>query len=329
MFKRTHYDAIIVGSGATGGWAAKTLPKRDARLVLEAGGPGAGMQTQRLFERVRNKTGYLIENDHRAVSRQCIQAQCYAWRHDPHAFVDDADNPYTRRKRSRSPDSRASSGGRRWCVVTGCTSIDSRTTTSSGECDGFGVDWPIDYSDLEPFYDRVERFIGLVGNADNIASYPTRSGRAYRDHIRESISRLSSPSVGRIESSLRGAPLRRRCLSWRRTPPVAQLRAERGARDPGRRGHWARARRLVARTRAGAVRLRAGRRSRGVHHRVCATALELVQPPASGGLGNSSGTVGCYLMDHTHIFGFESTMPLPASKLKADESWSYVRSFAT
>jgi choline dehydrogenase-like flavoprotein len=175
MFKRTHYDAIIVGAGATGGWAAKTLTEAGMHvLVLEAGRSRRWIQTQRLFERVRNKAGYLIENDHRAVSRQCIQAQCYAWRHDPHAFVDDAENPYTTPEEKPFAWIRARQVGGR-VMVRGhglhfYRFSDFDFKAASG--DGFGVDWPIGYSDLDPFYDRVERFMGLVGNADNIAQLP-------------------------------------------------------------------------------------------------------------------------------------------------------------
>ena len=334
MFKRTHYDAIIVGSGATGGWAAKTLTEAGMHvLVLEAGRSRRWMQTQRLFERVRNKAGYLIENDHRAVSRQCIQAQCYAWRHDPHAFVDDADNPYTTPEEKPFTWIRARQVGGR-AMVRGhglhfYRFSDYDFKAASG--DGFGVDWPIDYSDLEPFYDRVERFIGLVGNADNIAQLPNPIPGAH----------IGITSAERhLQAKLAERWPDRKLITRRTAPPPLPIAA---ARVTGR---------LTLRTEAVAREILVDAdtgRARGVSWlergqeryasaRVVVLAASTIESARlllnscshqhPEGLGNSSGTVGCYLMDHTHIFGgVESTMPLPASKLKADESWSYVPQF--
>src|ERR1700686_2321629 len=92
----TRYDAIIIGSGPTGGYAAKALSESDLRvLVLEAGRPRIESDAMLMYDRALRQLGYRIEEDPAAVRRQRVQSSCYAWPTHPHAFVDDIDNPYT------------------------------------------------------------------------------------------------------------------------------------------------------------------------------------------------------------------------------------------
>src|SRR5688572_4022500 len=90
------YDAVVVGSGPTGGYAAKTLSEAGMHvLVLDAGHRKRHSEALLRYDEFRRKLGYRIEEDPAAVRRQRIQSSCYAWPVHPHAFVDDTDNPYT------------------------------------------------------------------------------------------------------------------------------------------------------------------------------------------------------------------------------------------
>ena len=175
MAQRRVYDAIVVGSGATGGWAAKALTEGGMRvLVLEA---GRHLDPQKDF---REHT-WPYEMKYRGLApptslfreRQPIQSRCYAANeYGHHLFVDDVDNPYT------TPESKPfwwirsrHVGGR--SVVWGRQSyrLSDYEFKAAGR-DGYGEDWPISYADLAPYYDRVEEFVGISGSAENLPQLP-------------------------------------------------------------------------------------------------------------------------------------------------------------
>lgn len=169
------YDAIVVGSGITGGWAAKELTERGLKtLVLERGryvehgkdyvseDKGAwefrfrGLGNRKLFE-----------------SEYHIQSQCYAFGEaTQHFFVNDKKHPY--RHDADKPFSWIRGyhlGGR--SLLWGRQSYRwSDLDFEANARDGFGVDWPIRYKDLAPWYDYVESFAGISGQAEGIAHLP-------------------------------------------------------------------------------------------------------------------------------------------------------------
>jgi choline dehydrogenase-like flavoprotein len=175
MAKEAIYDAIIVGSGATGGWAAKELAEKGMRvIVLEAGRKLDPMKdfTEHTWPYEVKYRGN-VGNRTLFRERQPIQSKCYACNeYGNHFFVDDIDNPYTTPDakpfdwiRGRHVGGRTIMWGRQ---VYRLSDYELKAATR----DGYGEDWPISYSDLAPYYDRVEEFIGVSGSVENVANLP-------------------------------------------------------------------------------------------------------------------------------------------------------------
>ncbi|HKQ05331.1 MAG TPA: GMC family oxidoreductase [Blastocatellia bacterium] len=175
MGKEQIYDAIVVGSGATGGWAAKELTERGLRvLVLEAG---------RQLDPLKDYTEHVwpYEVAHRGIvpstqiygKRQSVQAKCYACNeYGNQFFVDDVDNPYTTPAdkpfdwiRGRQVGGRTIMWGRQSYRL-------SDYDFKAASHDGYGDDWPISYKELAPYYDKVESFIGVSGTYENLPQLP-------------------------------------------------------------------------------------------------------------------------------------------------------------
>jgi len=172
--KRKVYDAIVVGSGATGGWAAKVLTEKGMSvLVLEA---GRQLDEKKDF---REHT-FPYELKYRGLvtgskfaPRQPIQSRCYAANeYGHHLFVDDIDNPYTTPEdkpfwwiRGRHVGGRSITWGRQSYRM-------SDYDFKAAERDGYGDPWPISYADLEPYYNQVEDFVGISGSYENLPQLP-------------------------------------------------------------------------------------------------------------------------------------------------------------
>ena len=170
----TTYDAIVVGSGMTGGWAAKELTEKGLNtLVLEAGRPilpendyVEHIPPWELKFRGMGDRGRLRED-------QPIQSTCYAcdeW--TSKFFVSDKEHPYTtepgkpfRWIRGRQVGGRSIMWGRqvyRW------SDLDFEANLRQG----IAIDWPIRYADIAPWYDRVEDFIGISGEPLGLPQLP-------------------------------------------------------------------------------------------------------------------------------------------------------------
>jgi choline dehydrogenase-like flavoprotein len=175
MAKTPSYDAIVVGSGATGGWAAKELTEKGLRvLLLEA---GKMLDPDKDFKMV----AYPYELKYRGVvpqeellkARQPIQSKCYACtEYGNHLFVDDVDNPYTTPAgkgfdwiRGRHVGGRSIMWGRQSYRL-------SDYEFKAASRDGHGEDWPLGHQELAPYYERVERFAGISGAAEGLPQLP-------------------------------------------------------------------------------------------------------------------------------------------------------------
>jgi choline dehydrogenase-like flavoprotein len=170
----THsYDAIVVGTGITGGWAAKELCERGLKtLVLERGRDvphGTGYPT---VDKAPWELPYADRLSLEDKRRQPIQS-LNDWavsQATKHWFVDDLEHPYVQEKPFQWTRG-YHVGGRSLMWARLCYRWSALDFEANAE-DGFGVDWPIRYPELAPWYDYVEEFIGVSGQAEGIEHWP-------------------------------------------------------------------------------------------------------------------------------------------------------------
>jgi len=160
-------DAVVVGSGATGGWVAKRLAEAGVSVaLLDAGRP---LTDEGFREHV---PAHALR--YRGLSRRPLldsrpkQAEYYAcdeW--NASWFVNDLEEPYT------TPAGKSFSWFGRMRVVGGRTTVWGRQSYrfsdadfQAASTDGVGVDWPLRYADLAPYYDLVEKYVGISGQPE-------------------------------------------------------------------------------------------------------------------------------------------------------------------
>ncbi len=170
--KKNSFEAIVIGSGISGGWVAKELCEKGIKtLVLEKGRMvrhvadyptaskeswdydlrgGLNFEDQKKYH-VTNSIGFIGENN-------------------KHFYANDLDNPYTEIKpfiwiRGHQVGGKSLIWGKqcyRW------SDLDFEANAK----DGYGVDWPIRYKDIEPWYTYVEKFAGISGEALGLPQLP-------------------------------------------------------------------------------------------------------------------------------------------------------------
>jgi len=166
------FDAIVIGSGISGGWAAKELCERGLKtLVLERGAniehikdyPTAMMHPWEFAHRGKMTKAFLDANP--LISKAAGFAEDTA-----HFFIEDDDHPYVQDRpfdwiRGYQVGGRSPTWGRacqRW----------SDHEFKAPATYGYGIKWPIGYEDIAPWYSHVEKFIGVCGNNDGIDAMP-------------------------------------------------------------------------------------------------------------------------------------------------------------
>jgi choline dehydrogenase-like flavoprotein len=172
MSGKNTYDAIVIGSGISGGWAAKELCDLGLKtLVLERGRniehikdyPTATMNPWDFQHRGANTEEIIKQNP--------VISKCYAFTEDTHQFfIKDAEHPYVQEKpfdwiRGYQVGGKSIMWGRacqRW----------SEFDFTSPQRFGYAIDWPIRYNDIAPWYGHVERFSGICGSKDGLESMP-------------------------------------------------------------------------------------------------------------------------------------------------------------
>lgn len=164
------FEAIVVGSGISGGWAAKELSEKGLKtLVLERG---------RNVEHIKDYTTALKhpwEFEHRLANtvkdkeNNPIQSLAYD-EATKHFFVKDSHHPYIQEKpfnwiRGYQVGGRSLTWGRQTYRL---SDLDFEANAK----ENIGVDWPIRYKDIAPWYDYVEKFVGISGKAEGLAHVP-------------------------------------------------------------------------------------------------------------------------------------------------------------
>ncbi|WP_323991587.1 GMC family oxidoreductase [Nguyenibacter sp. L1] len=310
------YDVLIVGSGAAGSFAAKELTERGLSVVLlEAGPEITTAHFPPMGETAPRKDINIWERARATLKGQSVQARA-AFFSEQFAsfFVNDRMNPYTTPRdapflwiRGRQSGGRLHSFGR---VLLRWTDDDFKGASRTG----VGEDWPLSYADLEPYYDFVETYLGVYGNADHVPNLPdgkfaapaalTPAEEAFRHRLehdwpgwRATSWRYVAPDILRVPKPLRAAlatgrlALRADAIVRRvMTDPVSGLATGAVFTD--------RLTRQDVVVRAGAVML-------------CASPIESIRLLLNSacarhpqGVGNASGILGRYFMDQLPCLAF-------------------------
>jgi choline dehydrogenase-like flavoprotein len=160
------FDAIVIGSGVSGGWAAKELTERGLKtLVLERGRPlvhGAGYVGEHVPTWTLPYRGLPLRE---LYEREYpVQSKSYAFDETTrHFWNNDKDNPYVQEPGRHFDWIRAGVVGGKSLLWGRQVYRWSDLDFAANKNDGHGVDWPIRYADIAPWYSHVEKFIGVSG----------------------------------------------------------------------------------------------------------------------------------------------------------------------
>jgi choline dehydrogenase-like flavoprotein len=318
-------DVVVIGSGATGGWAAKSLTEAGRTVVLLEAGPAAraedcphdwytpGKPWRRAAVSGRNA----VQSRHPA---HCLE--------NSHLWADDSDHPYTTPPdepfvwiRARIEGGRSNLwGGQCWRLT--------EDEFGASDQDGFGIRWPLAYQDLEADYADVERFQDICGRADGAKEFPDQvvNGEvnltAAEEHFIGEIARRYGRTALPVRAASPASQAYRDAGAWPRfsslgsTLPAAlqtgRLRIIHDAvvsrLEVDRSGNHVR--------RADYIDAISGQ-ERSVRARafvLCASTVESTRillnssgPRHRAGLGNRSGTLGRFLMDHNVTLAIGAT----------------------
>lgn len=172
MIEDNTYDAIVVGSGISGGWAAKELCEKGLKvLMLERGGPYEHIKDYATAQKnpweFEHRGGTTVEQRKKypVIHRGWAASEAVM-----DAWANEEDCPYTEVKpftwwRSYRMGGRSILWGRQSYRL-------SPMDFEANEKEGIAVPWPIGYADLAPWYDHVEKFAGISGSTENLAHLP-------------------------------------------------------------------------------------------------------------------------------------------------------------
>lgn len=172
MEKNT-FDAIVVGTGVSGGWAAKELTEKGLKTLVLDRGPMVKHGDYPTAMKAPWELPYADEPTQEDIARHQKHTRPSFYgitQSTKHWFVDDVDNPYEETKpfdwfRGYHVGGRSLMWGRQ------SYRLSAMDFEANGK-EGVGVDWPIRYDDLAPWYDYVEHFIGVSGSTEHLAQLP-------------------------------------------------------------------------------------------------------------------------------------------------------------
>lgn len=172
MSETTTFDAIVVGSGISGGWAAKELCEKGLKtLVLERGRDVRHIRDYPTMNLMPWELPHRGFTPRKLIEENPLISKAAGYGEDTaHFFVKDKDHPYVQEKpfdwiRGYQVGGKSLIWGRacqRW----------SKFEFTAPERHGYGMNWPIGYDDVAEWYTHVERFIGVCGNADHLEAMP-------------------------------------------------------------------------------------------------------------------------------------------------------------
>ncbi len=292
------WDAIVVGSGPNGSTAAKYLTENGLNvLLLEAGPKTTPAKAYGSF--VTNGLKQL--GRHFFSKRQEMQkSHPTYWATNPDLFVDDLDNPYTHPSDKPFRWIRGRQLGGRSLTWDAVTPRFSDFEFHAARQDGFGPDWPISHSDLDPYYSQLERLLGVHGSKDALPQMPDgdfldpRPMTAAEQAFKERVETAGGPPV-LISRGL--------CATRSPTQPLSTLSNMLAlAQQTGRL--TIRSDAVVSKVLGDRVEFidRETLESEQVQGRViflCASTLETVRIMLNSQLGGQSGVLGRYIMDHS------------------------------
>ncbi|HEX5483235.1 MAG TPA: GMC family oxidoreductase [Terriglobia bacterium] len=339
----SNYDVIVVGSGASGGWASKRLSEAGLKVAMVDAGrqqkdsnftehePAFKLKYRDMAPEVIRKT--------RPVQKDCYA--CMEYNYD--WFCNDIEEPYT-----TFPEMPFSWQGR-MRVTGGRTNVWGRQSYRLSDLDfkaashdGYGMDWPLSYKDVAPYYDIVEPYVGITGIAEGVYELPDgkfqppmgiRCAEALlRNRVKEKLgwtitlgrsANLTEATNGRAPCHYCG-PCERGCVTHSYFNSYFTTVAD--AMKSGNCTHIANAMVYKVlmdtdRNRAKGVLYidRTTRQPKEVYARaviLCAQSLESVRVLFNSanrqypnGLANSSGVLGHYLMDHITGAGAYGDLP--------------------
>jgi len=172
MGDQNTYDAIVIGSGISGGWSAKELCDRGLKtLVLERGRNVEHIKDYPTATKNPWDFPHRMAEPASVIDNNPVISKCYAYGEDTHHFfVKDAEHPYVQEKpfdwiRGYQVGGKSIMWGRacqRW----------SNFEFTAPMRYGYAVDWPIRYEDIAPWYSHVEKFAGICGGNENVEALP-------------------------------------------------------------------------------------------------------------------------------------------------------------
>ncbi len=340
------FDAVVVGSGVTGGWAAKELTESGLKvLLLERGRNvehGKDYPTEHAAPWEMEFRG--LGNRRLYASDYPLQSQELAFsEYTEHFFANEREQPYLQTEDRPFYWVRGNQLGGKSLLWARQVYRWSDLDFTANRSDGHGIDWPIRYKDIEPWYDHVEAFIGVSGQAEELPQLPDGKflppmelncvEKRVRDAIAERyedrlltigrVAVLTEPLHGRGACHYCG-PCERGCSvgayfsSQSSTLPAAEATGNLTTLTDcivASLKFDAHSRRVTA-VRCIDAKTKTGFTVRGRIVFLCGSTLGSTQvllnsrsESASNGLGNSSGVLGHYLMDHTAGLGAVGQMP--------------------